>query len=65
MNEVTSKYYINVAALANAVQASFDTIKQISGGEIASDVMTNTELTNALAAKINSYLMNPSIGENK
>lgn len=61
-NEKEREYQTRVI-LANSVQLSGDVIRRIVGNEIADSVegepLSNQELFTTLAAKTNSYLLNP------
>lgn len=52
------------AILANAVELSSNTIRQITGNEVASGIdgqtISNQQMANVLASKIQSYLLNPT-----
>lgn len=62
-----SRQYESSLVLANAVQLSSNVIRQVAGNEIADGVggeaMSASELSETLAAKLNSYLMNPTGGK--
>lgn len=66
MSQVDARQYENVLVLSNAVELGARIIQKVAGNEIADgfggEAMTHAELTNALAAKVNSYLMNPTRG---
>lgn len=61
------RQYENTLVLANAIQLSSNVIRQVAGNEISDGVngeqMSEVELSETLAAKLNSYLMNPTGGK--
>lgn len=64
---VQSRQYENMAILANSVQLAGNVIRKVAGNEIADGFggapLSQDELNDTLAAKINGYLMNPTGGK--
>jgi hypothetical protein len=65
--EMKAREYETSAVLANAIQAGANVIRRVAGNDIADgfdgEQITSDELNSTLAAKINSYLMNPTGGQ--
>jgi len=64
---VKARQYENLATMANAVQLATNVVRKIAGNEIADgfegERIDSVELSETMAAKINSHLMNPTGGK--
>lgn len=64
---IQSRQYGNLAVLANSVQLAANVVRKVAGNDIADgfggEQLSQDELNDTLAAKINSYLMNPTGGK--
>jgi hypothetical protein len=65
--EIKSREYETTAVLSNAVQAGANVIRRVAGNDIADgfdgEQISGDELHATLTAKINSYLKNPTGGQ--
>lgn len=65
--EMKAREYETTAVLANAVQAGANVVRRVAGNDIADgfdgEQLSTDELNATLSAKLNSYLMNPTGGQ--
>ena len=64
--EVKTREYETLVVLSNAVQLGANVIRDVAGNDIADgydgERLDSAELNNTMAAKIKSYLKNPTVG---
>lgn len=64
---IQTRQYQNLAILANSVQLAGNVVRKVAGNDIADGfggaALSQDELNDTLAAKINGYLMNPTGGK--
>jgi hypothetical protein len=64
---IQTRQYHNLTILANSVQLAGNVVRKVAGNEIADGFggtqLSQEELNDTLAAKINGYLMNPTGGK--
>lgn len=65
--QIKQHEYETTAVLANAVQAGANVVRRVAGNEIADgfdgEQISSDELHSTLSAKLKSYLMNPTGGQ--